>query len=186
MVLLGAGALSGCVAAGLDDAAATASTATATPGTPGTGGTGARAGGDTDSGTGRDASGTRLPDGATTDTPECQPASEAAVAAVNAAMTAPDHDPSAPPPVMTELTATADPDHAVWLLVGVYDRIANSEGHLVAWATAADPTLATFDGVLRSVGSGTATITSAPALQFPDVSAAGGFPEAALHCAAAG
>lgn len=115
---------------------------------------------------------------------DCVPVSAAALAAVNAVMTAPEFDPASAPPVMTELSAAHDPEHAVWLLVGTYDRIANSEGHLVVWATTADPTLDTFDGTLRAVGSGTVAITSVPVLQFPDVGP-GGFPTPVLHCAAA-
>lgn len=115
---------------------------------------------------------------------ECLPVSAAALAAVNAAMTVPDFDPASAPPVMTELVAAHDPEHAVWLLVGTYDRIANSDGHLVVWATTADPTFDTFDSTLRAIGGGTASITSAPTLQFPDVGP-GGFPTPALHCAAA-
>jgi hypothetical protein len=121
------------------------------------------------------------PDGASADTPDCQDASLAVLAAVNATIDNPLPGGSNTVP---SLTATPDPEHAVWLLTGAIPSTSTAGGVLVSWATTGDPTQDPFDGNLRSVGSQTATVSSAPALQFPDVAAPGALPAAALHCAA--
>jgi len=120
------------------------------------------------------------PQGASADTPECQDASAAVVAAVNATFDDPTtRDASG----VDRLVASPDPDHAVWLLTGVIPSTSGSEGYLVAWATTADPTAETFEGALRSIGGVTATMSSAPSLQFADIAEPGGFPVAATRCA---
>ena len=120
------------------------------------------------------------------DTPGCQPASAAVVAAVNAAMTVPDYGGDGVPYELQALTATPDPDHAVWLLAGVVRDEGYTEGRILVWATTSDPTAEEFTGTLRSIGGQTAQISSAPALQFPDGELAGGLPAAALRCASGG
>ena len=133
------------------------------------------------------------PDGASASTPPCQNASPAVLAAVNATIDNPLPD---DPDAVSSLTASPDPDNAVWLLTGVIgtgtpsgsedetdtEHETGTEGYLVAWATTADPTLPTFSGALRSVGATTANLSSAPLLQVP-ASAPGGLPSAALACA---
>ena len=123
------------------------------------------------------------PDGATPDTPECQDASPAVVAAANATIDTPLPNGSAtvPSPILS-LAATPDPAHAVWLLTGSIASTPNADGYLVIWATTSDPTQPTFTGTLRSVGSTTATLSSALALEFPDTRAPGGLPTTALRC----
>ncbi|WP_291057225.1 hypothetical protein [Herbiconiux sp.] len=82
---------------------------------------------------------------------------------------------------MDDLDAHPDPDAAVWILTG---HISTDFGAVieVAWATTSDPTAATFDGALRSVGEAAATISTAPALSLvvnnPDGS---GIPEDSCH-----
>ncbi|MFB2598129.1 hypothetical protein ACEXQE_10085 [Herbiconiux sp. P17] len=120
------------------------------------------------------------PDGASADTPECQDASSAVLTAVNATI---DNPLPGGAGSVEALTATPDPEHAVWLLTGAIASTPGAEGYLVSWATTADPTQDPFTRNLRSVGSQTATVSSAPVLQFPDVAAPGAFPAAALHCA---
>jgi hypothetical protein len=118
-------------------------------------------------------------DGASADTPECQDASPAVLAAVNATISNPLPGGSNTVPA---LTATPDPENAVWLLTGAIPSTSTAGGALVAWATTSDPTRPDFTGALRSVGSQTATVSSAPALQFTDAEP-GGLPPAALRCA---
>ncbi|MFB2584928.1 hypothetical protein [Herbiconiux liukaitaii] len=130
------------------------------------------------------AEGEHYPEGASAETPECQSASAAAVAAVNAAMTIPDYDPEGEPPVISGLTASPDPANAVWLLGGVIGGSAYSDGFFVAWATTADPTQDDFDGELRAVGGATAGISAAPSIQFRDIPTPGGLPTAILRCGA--
>ncbi|SDZ16421.1 hypothetical protein [Herbiconiux ginsengi] len=123
------------------------------------------------------------PSGASADTPECQDASSAVLAAVNATIDNPLPGGSNTVP---SLTATPDPEHAVWLLIGAIPSTGTAGGFVVAWATTGDPTRETFEGNLRSVGSPTATVSSAPALQFADVGAPGAFLAAAASTCAAG
>ncbi|WP_291053895.1 hypothetical protein [Herbiconiux sp.] len=118
-------------------------------------------------------------DGASADTPECQDVSPAVLAAVNATISNPLPGGSNTVPA---LTATPDPENAVWLLTGAIPSTSTAGGALVAWATTSDPTQPEFTGALRSVGSQTATVSSAPALQFTDAEP-GGLPPAALRCA---
>jgi hypothetical protein len=98
------------------------------------------------------------------------------------------------PDAVSSLTASPDPDNAVWFMTGVIgpgagtssdteDEI-DAEGYLVVWATTADLTLLTFTGSLRSVGATTANLSSAPLLQVA-ASAPGGFPPAELACKSA-
>ena len=132
---------------------------------------------------GDDTDALHYPDGATPDTPECQDASPAVVAAANATIDTPLPNGSAtvPSPILS-LSATPDPAHAVWLLTGSIASTPNADGYLVIWATTSDPTQPTFTGTLRSVGSTTATLSSALALEFPDTRAPGGLPSTALRC----
>lgn len=120
------------------------------------------------------------PQGASADTPECQEASAAVVAAVNA--TFDDQTPRAASGI-DRLVASPDTDHAVWILTGVVPSTSSAGGYVVVWATTGDPTDETFDGNLRSIGSSTATVSTAPSLQFADVDAPFELPEAALRCA---
>ncbi|MFB2556992.1 hypothetical protein [Herbiconiux liangxiaofengii] len=161
-------ALAGCVAAAGPDGEAAA------PSAPATSSPGPRP-------TSAGSSGSYSLDGAGPDTPECQPASAAVMAAVNATI-------SNPLPgganAVDALLATPDPEHAVWLLAGTIPSTSTAGGYVVAWATTTDPTTETFDGVLRSVGGTTSTVSSATGLQFPDWGQPGGFPPAVLECMA--
>jgi hypothetical protein len=121
------------------------------------------------------------PDGASADTADCQKASAAVISAVNATIVNPLPGGASS---VASLTAHPDPEHAVWLLTGAIASTPGAEGYLVSWATTGDPTRDAFEGNLRSVGSVTATLSSAPVLQFPDA-AVGGLPASALECAAA-
>jgi hypothetical protein len=137
----------------------------------GSGGSGSAAGGAAD---------LHYPDGASADTADCQKASAAVISAVNATIVNPLPGGASS---VASLTAHPDPEHAVWLLTGAIASTPGAEGYLVSWATTGDPTRDAFEGNLRSVGSVTATLSSAPVLQFPDA-AVGGLPASALECAA--
>jgi hypothetical protein len=119
-------------------------------------------------------------EGLTADTPECQPASQAVVDAVNATIDHP-YTPTTLP--LTALVASPDPDRAVWMLTGVLDTGSSSDGILVSWATTSDPTAQAFTGALRAVGGTAGSISSAPVLQFADGGATGGPPASATRCA---
>lgn len=173
--------LSGCTPQPSDAspaAASTQSTASASPAPPADTGTDPDAGPDSDAG--RPAL-----DGVDSATPDCQPASAATLAAVNATMTRPSYHPEGDPFTLFSLTAAPDPEHAVWLLVGTLPTGSSSDPRLVAWATTTDPTGDTFDGTLRSLSGATTQISSAPALHLPDLPSPGSLPTPALTCATA-
>lgn len=121
--------------------------------------------------------GGHYPEGASADTPLCQDASPATVAAVNATIENPAPGQSTS---LERLIARPDPAHAVWLLTGVIETGGTEGGYYVAWATSSDPTQAEFTGTLRSLGNA-AQLSSAPALLLPDVPR-GELPAAALAC----
>jgi hypothetical protein len=126
-----------------------------------------------------------FPTGASSATALCQDASDATVAAVNAAMTPPDYAPEGTPPFeVGRLLASPDPQSAVWMLTGTIRQQGSTEAVLVVWATPADPTQPVFDGPLRSIGGQTAQLSSAPGLSLTGQQAAGGFPPSALRCLA--
>lgn len=175
-MLAGSLALTACTATAPDTATPESATpdAATSPPPPEASSTPAPAGG-----TSSDADGALYPQGASAETPECQSASPATVAAVNATFDDPTpRDASG----VDRLVASPDPDHAVWMLTGVIPSTSGSEGYLVAWATTVDPTQEVFEGALRSIGGVTATMSSAPALQFADVGEAGGLPPSAMRC----
>ncbi|WP_368497784.1 hypothetical protein [Herbiconiux sp. A18JL235] len=179
--------LSGCTPQPSDAppaAASTRSTASASPAPPADTGTGTGTQPGPSSDTGPDVGRPAL-DGVDAATPDCQPASSATLAAVNATMTRPSYHPEGDPFTMFSLTAAPDPEHAVWLLVGTLPTGTSSDPRLVAWATTTDPTRDTFDGTLRSLSGATTQISSAPALHLPDLPNPGSLPAPALACAAA-
>jgi hypothetical protein len=168
-------ALAGCT--GLPPSGVAATSESSAPGATSSPSSGSAGSGSAASGSGD----LHYPDGASADTAACQGASAAVVSAVNATIVNPLPGGASS---VGSLTAHPDPEHAVWLLTGAIASPPGAEGYLVSWATTGDPTRDAFDGNLRSVGSVTATLSSAPVLQFPDA-AAGGLPASALECAAA-
>lgn len=100
------------------------------------------------------------PQGATSNTPNCQPASEAVVNAVNSTIV----NPLPGGDTVEWVEAHPDPALGKWLLTGELKTLGSEASYFVVWATTADPTRADFDGDLAAVGSSASRVTSSPPL----------------------
>jgi hypothetical protein len=120
------------------------------------------------------------PDGASASTPDCQDASAATVAAINATI-----DNPLPGGSQVEwIAAHPDPELNKWLLTGRLTTTGSEGGYFVVWASSADPTATDFAGDLVTVGGSTAAISSAPPLTpaYTGPSDMEDVPAAALAC----
>jgi hypothetical protein len=115
------------------------------------------------------ATGLPWPAGSDENTPECQDASAATLAVVNAAVQRVVEDEGAVPTTLPWLSARPDRDLGAWTLTGLATNAVTDSGteggYLVVWATRDDPTSPTFGGEIFTVGGSAGLLARLPPLQ---------------------
>lgn len=107
------------------------------------------------------------PAGADAETPDCQDASAATLATVNAAIAAVSAETGAGETSLPWLSARPDEELGVWTLTGLVllpPAVTTEGGYFVVWATRDDPTSATFAGEVLSLGGSAQQLTLLPPL----------------------
>jgi hypothetical protein len=126
------------------------------------------------------------PAGADAQTPECQDASAAVLAAANEAIRTAGAETGRAAAPMPWLSAHADEDLGAWTLTGTTSYGPTSEsGFFVVLASRDDPTSADFAGELFAVGGSAASTTGLPPLQpgYASTDPMDDVPGSALGCA---